>query len=307
METIMSTEKEKPHSAEYFGKQRDFWWNRDFLELMARRWHLGEVSTVLDAGCGVGHWGQLLAPLMAKEAQLIGIDREPKWVAQAEERAKALNLSSRFSYRLGDVNQIDFPDNSFDLVTCQTVLIHVADPKKTLREFFRVIKPGGLIVLAEPNNRVSSLIFSNLDYLKPVDSILDYVRFEIICERGKEALGEGNISAGDLMPGFCSEVGYCDIKVYLSDKASPMIPPYENEDQKVNLSQASDWNQREIVRWDKPTSLRYFLAGGGTREAFDRYWPLALAESTKGMEAVRSHQLHTAGGNLFYLISGRKP
>lgn len=35
---IMATDT--PHSAEYFGEQRDFWWNHDFLQLMARRWNL---------------------------------------------------------------------------------------------------------------------------------------------------------------------------------------------------------------------------------------------------------------------------
>jgi cyclopropane fatty-acyl-phospholipid synthase-like methyltransferase len=49
------------HSEAYFGDERDFWWNRDFLELMAKRWDLKSVSSALDVGCGVGHWGQLLS------------------------------------------------------------------------------------------------------------------------------------------------------------------------------------------------------------------------------------------------------
>ena len=39
----------KPHSAEYFGPQRDFWWNRDFLDLRAKRWRLAEAATELAA------------------------------------------------------------------------------------------------------------------------------------------------------------------------------------------------------------------------------------------------------------------
>ena len=38
--TLVSNDK--PHSADYFGPQRDFWWNDDFLDLMARRWRLGD-------------------------------------------------------------------------------------------------------------------------------------------------------------------------------------------------------------------------------------------------------------------------
>ena len=46
------------HSAEYFGESRDFWWNEDFLGLLLKRWDVACVRNVLDAGCGVGHWGQ---------------------------------------------------------------------------------------------------------------------------------------------------------------------------------------------------------------------------------------------------------
>src|ERR1039458_5904506 len=41
-----------PHSAEQFGPQRDFWWNRDFLDLMATRWRLREAASLADIGCG---------------------------------------------------------------------------------------------------------------------------------------------------------------------------------------------------------------------------------------------------------------
>ena len=44
---------EDSHSAEYFGDTRDFWWNADFLRLMARRLSFDRVGDVLDVGCGV--------------------------------------------------------------------------------------------------------------------------------------------------------------------------------------------------------------------------------------------------------------
>ena len=48
------------HSAVQFGKQRDFWWHRDFLDLMALRWKLADASSIADIGCGLGHWSRLL-------------------------------------------------------------------------------------------------------------------------------------------------------------------------------------------------------------------------------------------------------
>lgn len=44
-----------PHSAAYFNPQRDFWWNADYLQLLAERLGLGDVRSALDVGAGVGH------------------------------------------------------------------------------------------------------------------------------------------------------------------------------------------------------------------------------------------------------------
>src|SRR5512136_1972590 len=73
----------RPHSAEQFGPQRDFWWNRDFLDLMAARWRLREASSLADIGCGLCHWSRLLYPYLRAPARLVGVDREERWVVEA--------------------------------------------------------------------------------------------------------------------------------------------------------------------------------------------------------------------------------
>ena len=60
----MTAEEPRPHSAAYFGPERDFWWNVDHLALMASRRKLEDVRSVLDVGCGVGHWGTLLVSIL---------------------------------------------------------------------------------------------------------------------------------------------------------------------------------------------------------------------------------------------------
>jgi ubiquinone/menaquinone biosynthesis C-methylase UbiE len=64
--------RDKLHSAEFFGPDRDFWWNHDHLELVASRLGLEAVRSVLDVGCGVGHWGRLLASVLPSEATTAG-------------------------------------------------------------------------------------------------------------------------------------------------------------------------------------------------------------------------------------------
>ena len=84
------------HSAEYFGDTRDYWWNADFLELIGKRLEFDRVSDVLDVGCGVGHWGRVLAKVLPGGAHVRGVDRDPLWVEKAELRAAALGLADRF-------------------------------------------------------------------------------------------------------------------------------------------------------------------------------------------------------------------
>ena len=117
--------QQKPHSADYFGEQRDFWWNRDFLALLGQRWELEKVNRVLDVGCGLGHWGQTLADILPRWAKVTGIDREDKWLEGARSRVQALNLADRFSYQSGVANELPFEDAAFDMVTYQTLLIRL--------------------------------------------------------------------------------------------------------------------------------------------------------------------------------------
>ncbi len=69
----MSNNDEKGHSEEYFSEYRDHWWNKDFLELMARRWNLDSYSSLLDVGCGEFHWSRLLAPFL-DSPDIVGVD-----------------------------------------------------------------------------------------------------------------------------------------------------------------------------------------------------------------------------------------
>lgn len=107
--------RKKLHSSDYFVEARDFWWNLDFLQLMGQRWQVGNVNTVLDVGCGQGHWGQVLSQILPVHTTLVGIDQEPKWVEEAERRVQDLGLEKRFSYEQGNADAIPSSDCQFDL------------------------------------------------------------------------------------------------------------------------------------------------------------------------------------------------
>lgn len=305
--TSSNSNSARPHSAEYFNDLRDLWWNPDFLQLMGKRLDFARVSSVLDVGCGVGHWGRALAPVLPPHATLIGIDREPQWVAEATSRAAGAGLGSRFTYRIGDAHHLDFPDSTFDLVTCQTVLMHLPDPLAALREMLRVAKPGGLILASEPNNLAGRATFDSLSDSWPTHDLVELLRFDLTCQRGKQALGLGFNSLGDLVPGMLASLGAADIRVCMPDRAQPLYPPYPRPEQQVLIAQMRDWHQRGIATWEKPETLRYFLAGGGAESDFESHWQRSRRRTSEVLAAIDAGTYHRAGGWMGLLTSCRKP
>lgn len=297
----------KPHSAEYFGETRDYWWNSDFLELMAKRLSLGKCKNILDAGCGIGHWGQILAPHLAKDAHVIGIDRESQWVKKAADRAKQTQHQVKFSYEVGDIMGMPFENDKFDLVTCQTVLIHLKDPKKALQEMLRVLRPGGILLAVEPNNFSNRAMISSLSEHLSVDQICERLKFDLIIERGKQALGLGFNSLGDLIPGYLADLGAEQIQVYLSDKATPIHSPYLSAEQQAYIIQTRDWTKRGFIGWDHDEVFNYYLAGGGKSAEFEYYFSLFAKDNEDILRSIDKNEYHCGGGAVAYLTAAQKP
>jgi len=295
-----------PHSAEYFGEQRDYWWHHDFLRLMAKRWVLPDAPRMLDVGCGVGHWGRLMLSLVSQRASLVAVDREARWVSEATRRATELGLGDRVKYQQGDATALDFEPGSFDVVTCQTVLIHLKDPERVLAKWRELLRPGGLLIVAEPQNAANQLLLGKTRFHSPVKEVVDLAGFQLTCERGKEALGEGNNSIGELVPGMFARLGLSSIQVYQNDQASPLIPPYAGPAQQAQRAQSLDWDEREFWVWSREETHTYFLAGGGTEPEFERLWTLARETSRRVATAIRAGTEEQTGAGFFFLISGRK-
>jgi SAM-dependent methyltransferase len=294
------------HSAEHFGDTRDHWWNRDFLELVAKRLRLDAVRDALDVGCGIGHWGMLLASVMPAHVRFTGMDREAAWVEKATARATARGLGERFSYRQGDAQRLPFPDDAFDLVTCQTVLIHLPDPSAAIAEMKRVVRPGGLVMVAEPNNLTESLLLDSITNEASIDEIVELVRFQLTCERGKVALGEGDNSLGDRVPGMFVAHGLADVEVWVNDKATAVHPPYDAPAQRAFVEDVRDRVARRMWNWSEDDARRLFLAGGGRAEDFAAHFARGHASRERIVRGVDDARYHGIVGGEFYLTAGRK-
>jgi len=102
-------------------------------------------SRLLDYGCGRGEFLQYIA---ANISQGVGVDLDSALAAGAAARSKQLNVS----HLCGDARcGLPFPDSSFDVIAALGVLEHVGPEEPFIKEFYRVLRPGGYLVVDVPS------------------------------------------------------------------------------------------------------------------------------------------------------------
>jgi SAM-dependent methyltransferase len=115
----------------------------DLHELVIDRLAPAEGVIWLDLACGTG----AMAELATKGgADLTGIDLAPALIETAKERAQEQGLD--IDYRVGDCENLDVPDASFEVVSSTCGVMFAPDHEATARELARIVKPGGRIGLA---------------------------------------------------------------------------------------------------------------------------------------------------------------
>ena len=118
----------------------DFYLKR--LNTLTKVLHGYHFANILDAGCGDGQIGRLLKDSM--HVDVYGVDISKKGVALARKnglKAKVADMSK----------EIPFGDAMFDLVISSATIEHVPNPDVFLKEIYRVLKPGGIVLISTPN------------------------------------------------------------------------------------------------------------------------------------------------------------
>ncbi|WP_042422465.1 methyltransferase domain-containing protein [Streptacidiphilus anmyonensis] len=130
-----------------------------YRDVMARQLHPEPGGTVLDVGCGPGGDVPLLAAAVAGSGRVIGVDRDPRMPAEA--RARHGGRVPGVAFLRGDAHALPLASACVDRVWMHRVLQHAADPALVLAEAARVVRPGGRVVLAEPD--WETLVFDHPD------------------------------------------------------------------------------------------------------------------------------------------------
>lgn len=109
-----------------------------------RPWLCGQATgEVLEVAIGTG----LNLEFYPDAARLTGVELSPVMLEQARERAGRLGRDA--DLRVGDAQSLEFPDNSFDTVLCSFSLCAIPDDRLAVTEMWRVLRPGGRLLLAD--------------------------------------------------------------------------------------------------------------------------------------------------------------
>ncbi len=141
---------------------------------------------LLDVGCGLGDAAVALSADLGDTGEVVGIDGSSVMLAEARARAADARCAVRFA--VGDAGALDEPNGSFDAVRSERMLQWVPDPDRAVAEMARVVRPGGLVCLADSD-------WSTLDFDIGDDDIRRRVRATFGVDRDRQMTVGGRLGS----------------------------------------------------------------------------------------------------------------
>ncbi len=126
-----------------------------------------QYETILDIGCGFGHSFERLNKSF-KPSRIIGLDADPDIATRAGKAATQCSTSVELlQASAGDMHQI--ADGEVDMVFCHQSFHHIVEQEDAMREFYRVLKPNGVLLFAESTKRYIESLQIRLLFRHPME------------------------------------------------------------------------------------------------------------------------------------------
>ncbi|WP_276259721.1 class I SAM-dependent methyltransferase [Haloglomus litoreum] len=206
--------------ADYLTETRRGMWedSRDALADL----RLSDATAVLDVGCGTG---ELTAVLREESSgRVVGLDRDSELLAHARNGGPVVR---------GDARSLPFPDDAFDVVVCQALLVNLPDPAAVVREFARVARER--VAAIEPDNAAVT-----------VDSTVDAEA--ALARRARERYlrgAETDVALGANARAAFEDAGLVDVRSRRYDHERVVEPPYADHEVAAATRKASGADLRE--------------------------------------------------------------
>ena len=117
----------------------------------------GTPQRILDVACGTGDSTIAVAKAAAEGSTVVGVDISEGMMSMVMDKARKEGAADRIRLQVADAEALPFGEDSFDRVSCAFGVRNFTNKEQGLREFFRVLSPGGKLVILElsvPRNKV---------------------------------------------------------------------------------------------------------------------------------------------------------
>jgi SAM-dependent methyltransferase len=178
---------------------RERWWSAEFTEFLKETLHPRAGDRILDVGCGVGTAEVRLGQLAISQMKLFGVDLIELRVRDAVKASGAHNVRARFA--TANACALPFKNAWFDSAFCIAVLQHIRDRAAAVRELARVTKPGGRVLVIEPDNAARYWYSSSTVGMRAFDLATRFFT-------ALEALGpDGDLAVGPRISSIFPKIG----------------------------------------------------------------------------------------------------
>ncbi|MCP4633429.1 MAG: methyltransferase domain-containing protein [candidate division Zixibacteria bacterium] len=288
--------------------QRKRLWTEEAIERYAKWLNLSPGMIAVDIGCGLGFLGYSYWKYFGKGGHYIGIDIKQGLLKDAREASKKWATGGKADFTTGDVYNLPIPDCCADWAMCQTLMIHLENPKLALSEMIRILKPGGLLLCIEPDNLRPALdwVFSSLPKLDLETQLLFY-KVNTIANDGRIKMGRGDRGVAPSIPHMLSELGIDDLEILTRDTVPFLEPPYKTERQQEMIA-----NMKKHVLNDENFNAMYdefkeeFINGGGNIREFDKLYEISKNLREIQLQQMENKEFFICGAHPIYLFKGRK-
>jgi len=208
----------------YLKKSVGLFYNDDYLQFLVDKvWQIDKPIKIIDFGCGFGHLGLRLLPLLPEGSSYTGIDLGDKLIEYAHELFNGSPYQTEFF--VGDINTFTF-ERKFDVAVCHAVLLHMSDPMNVLKNMISCVKENGKVIAFEPhwNGNHAGYHFEGIE----LSNVIPLGQLQELFERDvKSTSKDGNI--GLKLPIYFNRLGLRDVQCRVSDKVNVLDSTVDSE------------------------------------------------------------------------------
>ena len=200
---------------------------------------VGPGDRVLEVGCGTGVVVRDLAALVGRRGEIVGVDRSRLLLGRARRLWREAGSRARVALRVADGAHLPFAANRFDAALAITVILHVADPLRVVREMARVTRPGGRVGLQDQDFGVVAVTHPDREL---TDRIMDGVAAHVYAEP----------HSGRRLPGLLRRAGLESIRLLTDVYQDTTLEPWTKTFLERRAERAVGFG---VV--DEPTAVRW--------------------------------------------------